>query len=194
LAKVRTPLPGGQSFRNLGPHNGIDADGKFRYAVIRSEIIDAEPEPALASGVRVGGAGVALRVLAQIPALVGPIPRGACMSLGLLPREFADLEPLVREWALTSEEARHRKRLASDLSTVAAFNERLHPRMDAIIAHLNCFSLDALPPEEINLLNLARAYMETSHPVDLGWSTTDLADAFPSERFEYLPPSSHAKE
>ena len=111
------------------------------------------------------------------------------MAENVLPTDFADLAHYVLEWALPTEKARHQKRLASSLEVVTEFNNALYPRMDSIIAYLNRFPLDAMPPETINLLNLARAYMETSHPVDLGWPTTDLEDAFPSDRFEYLPPS-----
>jgi hypothetical protein len=32
--------------------------------------------------------------------------------------------------------------------------------------------------------------MEVSHPIDMNWRTSDVDDAFPSSRFEFLPPSS----
>jgi hypothetical protein len=106
-----------------------------------------------------------------------------------LPAPFADLSCYVRDWALPSEKARFEKRVASPLAEVRAFNDAVYARIDDIIVYLNRFPLDAIPPDAQTLLTLARAYMETSHPVDLGWSTTDLEDAFPSARFQFLAPS-----
>lgn len=106
-----------------------------------------------------------------------------------LPPPFADLSHYVAAWSLPSEKARFEKRVASSLAEVRSFNDAMYRRIDDIIVYLNQFPLDALTPDAQALLNLARAYMETSHPVDLDWSTTDLEDAFPSARFEFLSPS-----
>nr|ART40450.1 K793 [uncultured bacterium] len=68
----------------------------------------------------------------------------------------------------------------------------MFPRMDAICTLLDRHSVaefDTLPAEVQNLHNLALAFMEVSHPIDMGWRTTDVDDAFPSSRFEFLPPS-----
>jgi len=107
----------------------------------------------------------------------------------LLPEPFADLSQYVGAWALTTEKERFAKRIASRLEEVCAFNEALFKRIDALIVYLNAQPLHSTDPQVVHLMNLARAYMETSHPVDLHWKTTDLADAFPSDRFEFLEPS-----
>lgn len=106
-----------------------------------------------------------------------------------LPEPFGDLEVFVDDWALPTEQARFCKRLASTLQEVRQFNDTIHPRMHDIIGYLNQFPLDAMPPEANTLLALARSYMETSHPVDLGWKSIDLEDAFDSSRFTMREPS-----
>lgn len=109
-----------------------------------------------------------------------------------LPAEFADLAPFAAIWSLPSEHERHLKRITTSLDEVRTFYRALFPRMDAICTVLNKYPADAygtLPAELQNLHNLALAFMEVSHPVDMGWRTTDVDDAFPSSRFEFLPPS-----
>jgi hypothetical protein len=106
-----------------------------------------------------------------------------------LPAGFEDLEQFVTDWALPSEKARFERRLAASLEEVRHFNDTMHPRMHDVIGYLNGFPLDSLPPDATTLLALARSYMETSHPVDLGWRSTDLEDAFDSERFTMREPS-----
>jgi len=108
---------------------------------------------------------------------------------GRLPPGFGDLERFVDDWALPRELARFERRLAASLDEVRHFNETMHPRMHDVIGYLNGFPLNSLPPDATTLLALARSYMETSHPVDLGWRSTDLEDAFDSDRFTMREPS-----
>ncbi|MGZ5802784.1 MAG: hypothetical protein ACXWJT_01265 [Xanthobacteraceae bacterium] len=108
-----------------------------------------------------------------------------------LPAAFGQLSRYLAEWALTTEQERHRKRVSVSLEDVHAFNHAVAPRIHEIIAHLNKFpgaDPDTLPPPERNLYNLALAFMESSHPVDLHWQRTDIDDAFAFERMEYLAP------
>jgi hypothetical protein len=113
------------------------------------------------------------------------------MTESQLPPVFADLQTYVDDWGLPTEKERFEKRVSSDLDTVRVFNDALFARIDEIIAHLDKLPLDEIAgrPADAALLNLALAYMETSHPVDLDWKATDLEDAFTSARFEFLSPS-----
>jgi hypothetical protein len=116
------------------------------------------------------------------------------MTEPLLPPEFADLAPFVGAWALETEEKRQKKRATSTLAEARAFYDATFPQMPAIIAWLDRYTLadlDAgkLPPEAKRLHLLALACMEASHPVEMGWSATDIDDAFPIERLVYLAPS-----
>jgi hypothetical protein len=110
---------------------------------------------------------------------------------GVLPNGFAELEPYVADWALTTERERHYKRVDTPLPEIHAFFNAVMPRIHDIVAHLNTFpgaDPDDLPPGERKLFDLALAFMEASHPVDLNWQRSDIDDAFPFERMEYLAP------
>ena len=109
------------------------------------------------------------------------------MSERLLPEAFADLSHLG-EWILPTEEQRHRKKIASDLETVRKFYQTMLPRMEAIIAHLNG-AWETMGTVDRNLFLLACAFMEVSHPIELGWKTTDIDVAFPTDRVEFLSES-----
>jgi hypothetical protein len=108
-----------------------------------------------------------------------------------LPEGFAELTPFVAQWALATEQERHRQRVSSSLDAVRAFYQAVTPRIHDMIAHLDRFpgaDPDDLPRPERNLYHLALAFMETSHPVDLNWQRTDIDDAFPFSRMDYLAP------
>ena len=108
-----------------------------------------------------------------------------------LPAGFEDLSTHAQAWALKTEKERHRKRVSSSLAEVRAFYGAVAPRIHDIAAHLNRFpgaDPDDLPAPERTLYNLALAFMEASHPVDLNWQRPDIDDAFPVDRIEYLAP------
>jgi len=106
-----------------------------------------------------------------------------------LPPQFSELQHYAAQWALPTEKDRFHKRVGTPLSEVREFNDAMHARIHDVIAYLNEFPLDSAEPQVVTLLNMAKAYMETSHPVDLDWATTDLADAFPPDRFTFASPS-----
>lgn len=106
-----------------------------------------------------------------------------------LPAQFADLAPFVPAWALRTEEDRHRNLLAQSIASLRVFYDAMLPRMDEITLYLNQFPLDAMPPEAEVLFDLGMTFMESAHPIDLRWRTTDIEDKFPSERFQFLAPS-----
>jgi hypothetical protein len=110
------------------------------------------------------------------------------MPDAVLPDGFADLRHLG-EWIVPTEEGRHRKKIASDLETVRTFYQTMSPRMEAIIQHLNGVAWETMGPADKNLFLLASAFMEVSHPIELGWKTTDIADAVPTDRVEFLSES-----
>lgn len=103
-----------------------------------------------------------------------------------LPHEFGDLEQWVADWAIDEEAARNRKRLASSMDQLQAYYNALLPRMDAIIPHLNQYSLDALAPAEQTLLDLALMFMEVAPAVEI-YKHPDVPWGFVAERFHILP-------
>lgn len=107
-----------------------------------------------------------------------------------LPAGFEDLSRFLPEWAIPVEYDRHEKRLGLSLDEVRAFHDALFPRMEAVMAHLQRLPADgATGEEDRNLFYLAMSFMEMSHPVDLGWKRTDIDDAYPIGRIDFLPPS-----
>jgi hypothetical protein len=115
------------------------------------------------------------------------------MSEPLLPPEFADLDPFVADWALATEQARQRHRVASGIEAVRHFYDALLPRMPAVFdyfAKVPHGDLDRLAPAQRRLFQLAAAFYEASHPIEMKWQRTDIDDAFPLDRLGFLPPSS----
>ncbi len=114
------------------------------------------------------------------------------MTQRLLPSVFADLEPFAAVWALPNEQARQVNRARADLETVRTFYLAMLPRMPAVFDYFERIGhgdLDQLAPEERCLYQLAAAFYEASHPVEMKWRRTDIDDAFPLERLRFLPPS-----
>lgn len=113
------------------------------------------------------------------------------MTEKLLPDAFADLALLVAEWSLSSEEARFKKRVGSDLETLEQFHAATFPRLEAAMRYLDTLNADdpdALDPPARRLYDLALMVMEAAQPIDLDWRGADLEDCFPLERFVFLPP------
>jgi hypothetical protein len=109
-----------------------------------------------------------------------------------LPSGFENLEPLVPEWALPSEQQRYAKRLATPIEALRKFYDAIFPRMDDAMRHLAEFPADdiaSLPAPTRNLYHLALSYFEASHPIELDWKGSDLDDAFPHARIVYQGPS-----
>jgi hypothetical protein len=110
------------------------------------------------------------------------------MTASSLPAEFADLQPLVAEWALATERERAVKRIETDIDLLIAFHDAVLPRIHDIIRYFNQLpnDPDALAPPQKTLYHLAEMFMEAAAPVDLGWSSGDIEDTFPMSRFEFV--------
>ena len=106
-----------------------------------------------------------------------------------LPPEFSALDSYTREWALTNEKDRHDHLVSLSIDQLKLFYEAMLPQMDAITKYLNQFSLDAMPADAKLLFDMAMTFMESAHPIDLHWKTTDIEDKVPAERFQFYPPS-----
>jgi len=114
------------------------------------------------------------------------------MSDPALPPEFRDLEGLVADWALPNEKQRQAKRVRSDREEVRRFYEAMLPRMPAVFdyfAKIQHGDVEQLSEESRRLFRLGAAFFEASHPIEMRWARTDIDDAFPLERLDFLPPS-----
>ena len=108
-----------------------------------------------------------------------------------LPAGFEPLESYVMAWALPTEEARYAKRIGSSLSEVRMFYDAIYPRMESVMKYLSAYSAEiaSLSTDTRRLYRLALSYFEVSHPIELHWSGTEPADAFPANRIVYHGPS-----
>ena len=95
--------------------------------------------------------------------------------MAMLPAQFAELEAFAPTWCLASEPARFAMRLSSTMPEMQAFYDAIVPRAEEVIAHLDTFSLDALPEEEKNLLHLVYSMIQVSFPVEC-WHQPNVPD------------------
>ena len=110
-----------------------------------------------------------------------------------LPDAFADLQHLVPEFALETEEQRFRKLHSIDYARLSAFYHEMLPRLPAILDHLGRCKLSALSPSDKLLFDLAMTMVETSHPMDLGWGATDFPGAYRWDAFQFATISTQTR-
>lgn len=109
----------------------------------------------------------------------------AITSVPSLPEDFVDLEAFVAEWALDCEQARFHKLHTVSLENLRAFYDAMLPRLPAILGYLKRHKLGAMPADARTLFDLAMTFVETSHPIDLGWGDTDFPGAYRWQAFEF---------
>lgn len=102
------------------------------------------------------------------------------MAERMLPAEFSDLEPFVREWCLDSEPERYAKRLASSMDEIQAFYDAVFPRAEAAMQYLDPLPLDDLPEDAHRLLKLLYSLILASFPVEI-WRQPYIPDTSTSE-------------
>jgi hypothetical protein len=100
----------------------------------------------------------------------------------LLPAQFAALAPFVTEWALPTEADRLKKLTGASLGELKEFYDAVFARAEEMKAYLMPFRLDAMPEEARTLFDLLLTFIETAHPIELNWTTTDIDDAFALDR------------
>ncbi|MBI3798942.1 MAG: hypothetical protein HY268_18500 [Deltaproteobacteria bacterium] len=103
------------------------------------------------------------------------------MAEHVLPETFRDLEPFAG-WALATEKERNQKRLASTMAEIQSFYDAILPRMEAVIAYLNQFPLDAMPADAQRLLSLTFSLAEVSTAVEL-FKQPGVIDGYDATRF-----------
>jgi hypothetical protein len=81
------------------------------------------------------------------------------VSAATLPAPFAHLDPWL-PFALPSEDARMRRRLAASMDELTGLYRALVGELPAIAAHLDQWPLAELPAEQKPLLYLAMSFME----------------------------------
>src|SRR5262245_30118397 len=104
------------------------------------------------------------------------------MSGRSLPAPFRDLEPFVAEWALANEAERLSKLTRTSVADLRKFYDAVFGRAEAMRVYLSDFRLDAMPADAQVLFDLLLTFIETAHPIELKWTTTDIDDAFALDR------------
>jgi hypothetical protein len=107
-----------------------------------------------------------------------------------LPPEFADLDRFAKDWALPTERDRYFKMLATPIEELRLFFDAMLPRAEAIVAYLSPLPQDAMPPGAQVLYDLMLSFVETAHPIELGWKTTNVDDSVAADRLRFHGPSS----
>lgn len=115
-----------------------------------------------------------------------------------LPPQFRDLAPFVAEWALESEAERLSKLMRTSIGDLKTFYDAIFARAEEIRIYLDQFRLDAMPEDAQTLFDMLLTFVETAHPIELNWTTTDIDDAFALERMTVdklsaYPPSSNGQ-
>ncbi|HUJ64308.1 MAG TPA: hypothetical protein VLX59_02145 [Acidimicrobiales bacterium] len=98
---------------------------------------------------------------------------------GLLPPEYADLEPFAAKWCLATETERFERRMASSMTEMQAFYDTFFPRLEEAIEYCDKHPLDDLPEDVEHLLQLIYSLIMVSMAVEIFHQpkTVDAADA-----------------
>jgi len=99
-----------------------------------------------------------------------------------LPPQFVALQSFVPEWAQKDEASRLHKLQRSSIPQLKEFFDAMHPLAEDIKSYLWGKKLDALSEEDKRLFFLLMTFVETAHPVELNWVTTD--ESASSNKFE----------
>ncbi|HEY6130813.1 MAG TPA: hypothetical protein VIV27_02285 [Halioglobus sp.] len=86
----------------------------------------------------------------------------------VLPKQFAQLECWVPEWAIEDGHTRYVKRVNSTMDEIQAFYDAVFPHAEAAVAYLNEFDYQQqLPENATNLRNLLYSLITVSLAVEL---------------------------
>ncbi len=98
-----------------------------------------------------------------------------------LPNSFQAVEEFVDTWALPTESQRHIQRLSSTMVELRRFYDAALARIDDMLAYLNEFPLDSLPPQAQTLLHLTLSLAEIAPAVEL-FGQPEVPDGYDSRR------------
>lgn len=107
----------------------------------------------------------------------------------LLPKEFSDLQPFVAQWGLATEKERYFRLLDTAVEDVRPFFDAMLPRSAAILEYLSRFERGKLPADAQLLYDLMLTFVETAHPIELKWKTTNIEDTAEPGRLHFHGPS-----
>ena len=100
-----------------------------------------------------------------------------------LPKKFVDLEYLVPEWALATQNERETRRARSTKGELQALYDALAPQLDAILEHVDQHPLGEMPPDAERLFFLALMLAEIAPHVELYSGDPNVPHSFDESRF-----------
>jgi len=71
------------------------------------------------------------------------------------------------------------------LDELRSFYQTMLKRLPDILMFLKQCQLTDMSPQARKLFDLAMTFVETSHPLDLGWKDTDFPGAYKWQAFEF---------
>lgn len=105
-------------------------------------------------------------------------------TLPILPDQFKQLQSFAG-WALSTQVLRNSKRAVTPIDELQVVYDALLPEIENIMNYLDTFPFhEPLSEENENLKNLALAFMEISHPIELGWKQGYNTLGFPISRLD----------
>lgn len=102
-------------------------------------------------------------------------------ALPVLPEQFAHLAPFS-QWSLATETARNTLRHAVDMDAILAFKDAMLPEVTAILAYLDAFAFDALPPDALALMHMLLSLAEVGPAVEF-YKQPAVIDGYDPRRF-----------
>lgn len=109
-----------------------------------------------------------------------------------LPAGFEELERFAAAWALPSEGARNRFRVARTMAEIDDFCSAVFPRLDDICDHVDRYPLEAMPLPAARLLQLALMFMEASPAFEV-YRQPDVPNAIAHDRLRIVTPDDPIK-
>jgi hypothetical protein len=101
----------------------------------------------------------------------------------LLPEGFETLETWASEWAMSTQNTRWDKRLASTREELIAFYQAVQPHLEEILEHADKFEIGELPEQSARLYALALMVAEIAPNVELYDGDPNVPFSFEEKRF-----------
>lgn len=107
----------------------------------------------------------------------------------VLPEQFAELAPLINDWAFATQYERRERRATASIEQLREYYELVGPKMRDIIAHLDRFPYgpeSSLPAPQRALLQLALIFMEVALAVEF-FGQPEVERGFARHRWMIAP-------
>lgn len=106
--------------------------------------------------------------------------------MSALPPEFCQLSQFVPTWTIATELGRNEFRTRQPYVKIKEFYDTVMPCLEQITEYLNKLSLNALPRDAANLLELALMAMEVAPAVEY-YQGSDVPDSVAYEKYKIFP-------